>query len=117
LSLIRQRHAVKSYGHKLVDEDKNIYECRLILERIAGQKSIHEVLHFPTPSQTDDWALYNRIEGEHIRSHRGDVAYSEWREFQDRQRREKEEYIEKKALEANFARIQLLARKQISSQG
>jgi hypothetical protein len=63
----------------------------------------------------DDWTLYIRIVGEHIRASQGDVAYSEWREFLDMQNRAKEEYIQKKALEASFPRYKLATRKQISS--
>jgi hypothetical protein len=114
--LTRERHVVKQYGHKLVDENKNIYQCRLILERLTGQKSINEVLHYPTPSQLDDWTLYNRIIGENIRARQGDVAYSEWRQFQEAQTFEKEEYIQNKALEASLPRYKVLARRKINSE-
>jgi hypothetical protein len=113
--LTRQRHVVKHYGHRLVDQHQNIYECKLILERLTGQNSTNEVLHYPTPSKLDDWALYNRIIGQHIRARQGDVAYSEWRQFQDAQKIEKEEYIQSKALEASFPRYKVLSRKKITS--
>jgi hypothetical protein len=63
----------------------------------------------------DDWALYIRIVGEQIRARQGDVAYNEWREFLDAQRMAKEEYIQKKALEASFPRYKLITRKRIMS--
>jgi len=64
----------------------------------------------------DDWALYIRIVGEHVRARHGDVAFSEWREFLETQNMVKEEYIEKKALEAAFPRYRLVTRKGITSQ-
>ena len=62
------RYIMKQYGHRLVDENSNIYQCTLILERENGQKAITEILEFPPPSKVDDWALYNRIVGDHIRA-------------------------------------------------
>lgn len=70
----------------------------------------------PPPSQMDEWALYIRIVGEHIRARCGDLAFSEWRELLDAQNMAKEAHIEKKALEATFPRYKLVTRKGITSQ-
>jgi len=116
LMLIRCRYVIRQYGHKLVDPNQDIYKCRLVLERVTGQKSINDIIVTPTPSQLDDWALYNRIVGEHIRACQGDFAYSEWRIFLERQIVAKEEHIQKKELEASFPRHKLVSRKKINSQ-
>ncbi|KAE9374716.1 hypothetical protein N431DRAFT_405640 [Stipitochalara longipes BDJ] len=109
-------YVIRQYGHKLVESHHNIYKCRLVLERVTGQKSINDIIVTPTPSQLDDWALYTRIVGEHIRATQGDVAYSEWREYLEIQNMAKEEYIQKQELEVSFPRHKLVARKKITSQ-
>ena len=40
----------------------------------------------------------------------GDVAYSEWREFQDTQKLEKEDFIQKEALKTSFPKYKVLRR-------
>jgi hypothetical protein len=42
---------------------------------------MNDIIVAPAPSQLDDWVLYNRIVGEHIRARQGDMGYSEWREY------------------------------------
>ena len=115
LRLTKQRYIVKQYGHKLVNAKNNIYQCRLILERLSGQKLIKDIVLLPTPSQIDAWALYIRIIGDHIRARQGDAAFSEWRELLDRETIDKEEFLQKKALEASFPRYKVVKRKQITS--
>jgi hypothetical protein len=61
------------------------------------------------------WALYIRIMGDHIRARQGDVAFSEWRELLDRESTDKEEFLQRKALEASFPRYKVVKRKQITS--
>ncbi|PMD43587.1 hypothetical protein L207DRAFT_564238 [Hyaloscypha variabilis F] len=109
-------HVVKQYGHKLADSNHDIYKCRLVLERVPGQKSMNDIIVAPAPSQLDDWVLYNRIVGEHIRARQGDMGYSEWREYVESQNMAKEEHIQKKELEASFPRHKLVARKKITTQ-
>ncbi len=87
-----------------------------MLERVPGQKSINDIIAAPAPSQLDDWALYNRIVGEHIRARQGDMGYSEWREYMESQNMAKEEHIQKNEVEASFPRHNLVARKKITSQ-
>ena len=114
-TLTRRRYAIRQYGHKLVDPNQDVYKCRLVLERVTGQRSINDIIVAPLPSQLDDWALYNRIVGEHIRARQGDVAYSEWM-FLEGQTMAKEEHIQRKELEASFPRHKLVARKKLTSQ-
>jgi hypothetical protein len=78
---------------------------------------MNDVMLPPTPSQMDDWALYIRIIGEHIRFRQGSVAYSDWREFLDTQIIAKDKFIERRDLEASFPRYKLVERKKIAFQG
>ncbi len=93
-----QRFVVKQFGHKLLDEAKNMFRCQLILERVSNQTPFNDVLRSPKPSQLDDWALYEKLVGDDYRKRQGDIEYSKWRDFEEEQRAEKEQFIKSKAL-------------------
>ena len=83
--LTAQRYKVKHYGHALADAEKDIYRCVITLERLGGQTSFTEIRTIPTPSQLDDWLLYNKLMGDDIRAREGDVAYNKWKTLEDQQ--------------------------------
>lgn len=51
----------------------------LTIERVAGQRPLHEVTAIPRPSQLDDWQLFEKYEGDMIRQRRGDQEFLEWK--------------------------------------
>ncbi|KAH9205779.1 hypothetical protein DL95DRAFT_397359, partial [Leptodontidium sp. 2 PMI_412] len=104
-------HVVKQFGHKLLDENKNIYRFTLMLERASNQRPLHEVLQLPKPSQLDDWDLYKKMMNEDYRMREGDVAFSKWREHEEEQQTDKEQFIKSKALQEGIRRYTVVERK------
>jgi len=92
------RHVVKQFGHKLLDETKNVYRCTIMLERSTSQKPFAEVLRLPRPSQVDDWNLYKKLLGEEYRTCEGETAFEKWADLEEEQQTEKEQFIKASAL-------------------
>jgi hypothetical protein len=60
-----QRHFIDTYTKKSIDYDGDLHELTLILKRADSQKPLNEILSSsPTPSQRDDWWLYNKTLGD-----------------------------------------------------
>ncbi|XMA12320.1 hypothetical protein WAI453_005111 [Rhynchosporium graminicola] len=104
-------HVIKQFGHKLLDEAKNIYRCTIALERVPGQRPLHEVLKLPAPSQLDDWDLYKKMMNEDYRRCEGDAALSRRTEHEEEQRTDKEQFIKSKALQEALHRYTETRRK------
>lgn len=102
---------VKEFGHKLLDEANDIYRNTITLERLPDQKSMEEVLKRPKPAQLDDWILYNQLIGEDFRLRRGDRAYTKWKEFEEDQQAEKEQYVKARKLREGFRKYNMDADK------
>lgn len=99
----RPRYTIRSYGYKLNIETE-VYRLELTLERVKDQqKSMMELELIPTPSELDDWQLYNRFLGEHFRSQEGDVGYSDWKIAEEEQEREREEGHRQRSFQASLA--------------
>ncbi|KAK4230822.1 hypothetical protein QBC38DRAFT_9105 [Podospora fimiseda] len=71
------------------NEKLDIHQLELTLERKSDQKHMAEVIKIPTPSQMDDWQLYQQIEERKIGQIQG--LGQEWL----RQRREIQEQLER----------------------
>lgn len=55
------------------------YRSEITLERLPNQASIDEYAFLiPTPAQLDDWKLYNKILGRHIRTRFGETHWHAW---------------------------------------
>ncbi|KAL2068255.1 hypothetical protein VTL71DRAFT_16353 [Oculimacula yallundae] len=104
-------HVVRQFGHKLLDEAKNIYRCTIMLERIPGQRPLHEVLQLPKPSQLDDWDLYKKMINEDYRRCEGDAALSRRTEQEEEHQSDKEQFIKSKALQEGLHRYTAMDRK------
>ncbi|KAI0023196.1 hypothetical protein F4780DRAFT_101265 [Xylariomycetidae sp. FL0641] len=86
-------YTIRQYGCKL-DEMRNIYRLELRLERVGNlprQPSFEEICRIPRPAQLDDWALYEKLEGEKIRA-RGETDYLVWVLGRQEEKREREEW-------------------------
>ena len=87
----RSRYTVKQYGYRFADIDNDITRVDIKLERVAGQEPIN--LKVPTPSQRDDYKLYDGLIGADYREKKGDLEYTKWREFEDKEAKEKERWL------------------------
>jgi len=85
------RYIVRQYGHKL-NERTNVHRLVLKLERVAGQRSMEETQMVPKPSQLDDWALYEKLEGDKIRMIDGEATYLEWKLTREREKIAREDW-------------------------
>ncbi|KAK3985529.1 hypothetical protein QBC44DRAFT_155989 [Cladorrhinum sp. PSN332] len=67
------------------DESLDIHQLEFTLERVNKQKPMSEVVKIPTPSQMDDWLLYQMIEGDRVRQTEGLAQNWMWtkRDIQD----------------------------------
>ncbi|KAH7321648.1 hypothetical protein BKA65DRAFT_540825 [Rhexocercosporidium sp. MPI-PUGE-AT-0058] len=104
-------YVVRQFGHKLLDENKDIYRCTIMLERVTNQRPLHEVLQLPKPSQLDDWDLYKKMMNEDFRLREGDVAFGKLRELEEEQLTDKEQFIKSKALQEGIRKYTVVARK------
>ena len=86
--LIVARYKIESWGHKLIDQENNIYRETLDLVRIDGQKPLAQLKHIPTPSQVDEWIMYLKIVGDDIRDRNGAEGYNEWRDEEKKRLKE-----------------------------
>lgn len=82
-----------------------------MLERASNQRPLHEVLQLPKPSQLDDWDLYKKMMNEDYRMREGDVAFSKWREHEEEQQTDKEQFIKSKTLQEGIRRYTVVERK------
>jgi hypothetical protein len=71
-----------------------------------------DILQIPSPSQMDDWALYNRIIGDDIRQREGDVAYSTWKNWQETLEKEREMAQSESNIQEEFQRYSLTPQKE-----
>jgi len=95
MSADHQRHYIDTYSKRSVDFDGDLHVLTLILRRADSQKPMAELQRFsPTPSQQDDWKLYEKILEEDYRAQNEDLqiyAMREKLEEIDRKRRADEQ--------------------------
>ena len=82
-----------------------------MLERLASQRPLHEVLQLPKPSQLDDWDLYKKIMNEDYRQREGEVAFGKQRDIEEEEQSDKEQFIKSKALQEGILRYRGVERK------
>lgn len=52
---------------------------------------MHELTTIPQPSQIDDWRLYEKYEGEMVRSRFGDGRFREWKMYKAQETMDREQ--------------------------
>lgn len=87
----RVRYIIRQYGHKL-NESTNVHRLVLKLERVPGQRPMEQTQMVPKPSQLDDWALYEKLEGDKIRMIDGEATYLEWKLTREREKIVREDW-------------------------
>ncbi|KAI0406723.1 PUA-like domain-containing protein [Xylaria palmicola] len=95
-------YTIRQYGCKL-DSNINKYRLELTLERVPGQRPLDDIGKVPKPSQLDDWALYEKLEGDKIRLLQGESSYLEWKLRRQEEKLEREEWQRAKLFRASFS--------------
>jgi hypothetical protein len=75
----------------------------LTLERVRYQKPMSTLKQIPRPSQLDDWELYEKLEGNHIRDTQGKTAFSEWCIQREREKLDRADWIRDKEFRASVS--------------
>ncbi|KAI1281455.1 hypothetical protein F5Y07DRAFT_412494 [Xylaria sp. FL0933] len=95
-------YTIRQYGSKL-DSNINKYRLELTLERAADQRSFESISKIPKPSQLDDWALYEKLEGDKVKLVEGESSYLEWKLKQQEEKADREEWQRAKLFRASFS--------------
>ncbi|KAI1818700.1 hypothetical protein GGS20DRAFT_526551 [Poronia punctata] len=95
-------YMVKQYGCKY-DVKMGKYRLQLTLERKAGQRPFEEVRRVPKPSQLDDWALYEKLEGDKVKQMLGQTRYLGWKLRQQEEKVDREQWRRAKFFRASFS--------------
>lgn len=77
---------------------------RLILDQVKGQVCLDDLLSIPSPSQLDDWLLYNKVMGDDIRLREGDIVYSQWKLAEEQEEQARVEWHRREADHDKFLR-------------
>ncbi|KAK3380231.1 PUA-like domain-containing protein [Lasiosphaeria ovina] len=80
-----------NYRHKL-DVNTEIYRLELTLARVDGQPPMSELAKIPTPSQLDEWHLYEKLEADKIRQATGEQMAFQWKVQKEADRLEREQW-------------------------
>ncbi|KAI3343441.1 hypothetical protein F4824DRAFT_439929 [Ustulina deusta] len=94
-------YTIRQYGCKL-DSRINKHRLELTLERAADQRSFEDVCKVPKPSQLDDWALYEKLEGDKVKLVEGESCYLEWALKRQEERADREEWQRSRLFKASF---------------
>ncbi|KAI0546207.1 hypothetical protein F4679DRAFT_575572 [Xylaria curta] len=95
-------YIIRQYGCKL-DSNINRYKLELTLERAADQRPFTEIRKIPKPSQLDDWALYEKLEGDKIKLLQGESSYLEWKLKLEEERIDREDWQRMRLFRASFS--------------
>ncbi|KAI0816421.1 hypothetical protein GGR55DRAFT_697295 [Xylaria sp. FL0064] len=95
-------YTIRQYGSKL-DSNINKYRLELTLERAADQRSFESIAKIPKPSQLDDWALYEKLEGDKVKLVEGESSYLEWKLKQQEEKADREEWQRAKLFRTSFS--------------
>ncbi|KAL7798497.1 hypothetical protein V8C37DRAFT_399267 [Trichoderma ceciliae] len=93
-------YIIRQYSHKQNPQNR-LHRIIVTLERISGQPNMADLVKVPRPSQTDDWLLFKRFEGEMIRQNRGEQSFLDWKLTKAQERMEQRQW--RRALEVGAA--------------
>ncbi|KAI1754362.1 hypothetical protein F4782DRAFT_539183 [Xylaria castorea] len=95
-------YIIRQYGCKL-DSSNSKYRLELTLERAADQRPFEKIHKVPKPSQLDDWALYEKLEGDTVRLLQGESSYLEWKLKREEERADREDWQRIRLFRASFS--------------
>ncbi|UKZ80605.1 hypothetical protein TrVFT333_008367 [Trichoderma virens FT-333] len=94
------QYVIRRYSQKQ-NLQTRLHRTIVTLERISGQPNIVDLAKVPRPSQMDDWVLFEKLEGEMIRQHRGEQSFLDWKLMKAQERMEQRQW--RRALEVGAA--------------
>ncbi|KAI0420028.1 PUA-like domain-containing protein [Xylaria grammica] len=95
-------YTIRQYGFKL-DNNTNKYRLELTLERATDQRPFESICNVPKPSQLDDWALYEKLEGDKVKLLQGEASYLEWKLKRQEEKVDREEWQRATLFRASFS--------------
>ncbi|KAK7918279.1 Peptidyl-prolyl cis-trans isomerase pin4 [Apiospora marii] len=93
-------YTIRQYGTKL-DIVSDTYRLELKLQRVLEQRPMDELKRIPKPSQLDDWALYQKLEGNEMKRI-GNAKYMEWNIQMEEERLDRESWRRDREFRASF---------------
>ncbi|KAH6610437.1 hypothetical protein Trco_000457 [Trichoderma cornu-damae] len=93
-------YVIRQYSHKQNPQNR-LHRIIVTLERISGQPNMTDLAKIPRPSQTDDWVLFKKFEGEMIRQNRGEQRFLDWKLMKAQEKMEQQQW--RRALEVGAA--------------
>ncbi len=69
------------------------------------KKSQEEIEDIPRPSQLDDWALYEKLEGDQIKLLKGETTYLGWKLRRQEEKIDRDEWRRAQLFRASFEPI------------
>ncbi|KAK6851769.1 Peptidyl-prolyl cis-trans isomerase pin4 [Apiospora arundinis] len=94
-------YTIRQYGAKL-DIVSETYRLELKLQRVLEQRPMDELKRIPKPSQLDDWALYEKLEGNEMKKI-GNAKYMEWNIQREEDRLDRESWRRDQEFRASFS--------------
>ncbi|KAI2637467.1 hypothetical protein GGS21DRAFT_480644 [Xylaria nigripes] len=94
-------YIIRQYGSKL-DDNTNVHRLELTLERAVDQRPFEEIRKIPKPSQLDDWALYEKLEGDKVKKFQGHSSYVEWKIKRQEEKVDRDEWQRARLFRASF---------------
>ncbi|KAK8092095.1 YDG/SRA domain-containing protein [Apiospora hydei] len=94
-------YTIRQYGTKL-DIVSETYRLELRLQRVLEQRPMDELKRTPQPSQLDDWALYEKLEGNEMKRI-GNAKYMEWNIQKEEDRLDRESWRRDCEFRASFS--------------
>lgn len=77
------------------------YRLELKLQRVLEQRPMDELKRIPKPSQLDDWALYQKLEGNEMKRI-GNSKYMEWNIQMEEEKLDRESWRRDREFRASF---------------
>ncbi|KAK8123505.1 Peptidyl-prolyl cis-trans isomerase pin4 [Apiospora kogelbergensis] len=94
-------YIIRQYGTKL-DIVSETHRLELKLQRVHEQRPMEELRRIPKPSQLDDWALYEKLEGNEMKRI-GNAKYMEWNIQREEDRLDRESWRRDQEFRASFS--------------
>ncbi|GAP89601.1 hypothetical protein SAMD00023353_3500080 [Rosellinia necatrix] len=98
-------YTIRQYGFKL-DNNINKHRLELTLERDADQRPLDDICKIPKPSQLDDWALYEKLEGDQVKLLQGESSYLEWKLKWHEEKIDRDEWQRARRFKASFSQAE-----------
>ncbi|CAG9937687.1 unnamed protein product [Clonostachys rosea f. rosea IK726] len=93
------QYIIRRYGQSR-NQLTGVFRLSIDLERVGGQKPMHEICLSPRPSDMDDWHLFEKLESDILRKKWDDERYLEWKRERAQKKADQEQFQEMVQLES-----------------